>query len=331
MELDEIYENFGNIYTSKIVPNLAPFESKRRSIEKKYKVTKRLSIVMGIPAIILFCNLNIDIQIENSNFFTENIQSILKISAILLALISGVLYCTAIGIDTKFRNSVKSKILPILLSLFGNFTVKTSSEHNGVSKISLSEIKRLGFFRLAERKEDDDIIEGIYKNLEINITETMLEHQEGSGKHKHTVRDFKGLIVKTKLNKNYKGTTLLAAKNNSRSATKGKLEKVELEDVEFNKMFNIYSDNQVEVRYLLDLSFMEKIKQAKEVFGGSCIHFAIVNDLFYIFINSVKNYFEIAKTEKNIYDIQNFRKVCHEFVSIFKLIEHLNLAKKDCP
>ncbi len=327
MELDEIYKNFGNIYTSKIVPNLAPFESKRRSIEKKYKILHYTSIVLGVCCGALIPVL--DINSESSKFLSEN-NNILLIILIIGICASGLLYYTAKDIDTKFRNSVKSKILPILLSLFGEFTVKTSSEHNGVSKISLSEIKRLGFFHLAERKEDDDIIEGIYKNLEINITETMLKHQEGSGKHKHTVRDFKGLIVKTKLNKNYKGTTLLAAKNNSRSATKGKLEKVELEDVEFNKMYNIYSDNQVEVRYLLDLSFMEKIKDAGEIFKSKYIHFAIVNDLFYMFINSSVNYFEIAKTEKNIYDIQNFRKVCYEFVSIFKLIEHLNLAKKDC-
>ena len=331
MELDEIYENFGNIYTSKIVPNLAPFESKRRSIEKKYNRFDFISMVLGVTSTILvfICKF-----MDDMNYLNKNTDTILTVILLCGFAMSAIFCYIAKDIDRKFRDSVKSEILPIILSLFGEFTVKTPTQqkkNKNILKTSLTEIKKLGFFHQAEKKKDDDTIEGIYKNLEINITETTLEHEEYYGKHSRTIRDFKGLIVKTKLNKNYKGTTLLAAKNNSRSATKGKLEKVELEDVEFNKMYNIFSDNQVEVRYLLNPSFMEKIKDAGEIFKSKYIHFAIVNDLFYMFINSSVNYFEIAKTEKNIYDIQNFRKVCQEFVSIFKLIEHLNLAKKDYP
>ena len=178
MELDEIYENFGNIYTSKIVPNLAPFESKRRSIEKKYNSSDFISMVLGVTSTILvfICKF-----MDDMNYLNKNTDTILTVILICGFAISAIFCYIAKDIDRKFRDSVKSEILPIILSLFGEFTVKTPTQqkkNKNILKTSLTEIKKLGFFHQAEKKKDDDTIEGIYKNLEINITETTLEHEE---------------------------------------------------------------------------------------------------------------------------------------------------------
>ncbi len=322
MELDEIYKNFGNVYTTQIVPKLAPFESQRRFIEKKYKILDALKII----SVIVFIVLIIVLAVSNSSF---------ELNTFIIMMVSGGVagYFSWITseMDTKFRNSVKKDILPVLLSVFGEFksaAVAQGYQKSRASFIGINEIKSLNFFKSAETQRIDDHIEGKYKNLKVYITEMILQHTEESGKNRHTVTDFRGLVVKTKLNKNYKGKTLITAKNFCNVVSKRNLEEIKLEDVEFEKIYNVYSDDQIEARYLLDLGFMEKIKQARSIFDGLAIHFAIADDTFYIFVNSHKNYFEVAEIKKGIYDADRFRKVCFEFVSIFKLIEHLKLIKE---
>ena len=41
--------------------------------------------------------------------------------------------------------------------------------------------------------------------------------------------------------------------------------KRKLEDIYFNKQFNVYSDDEVETRYLLTTAFMERLSNLKKV------------------------------------------------------------------
>ena len=347
MELDEIYNNFDNIYTTQIVPKLAPFEYKRKSIEQEHKryvkyglISLALTIVFFVAPffsqiIIIFLGVvlttlsaeslsgSFPVKIFEILSFHFEIFTVITIAALVI------FFYKAYRIENNFKCSIKKNIMPVILSLFGEFKVNAFSIHNKkncVSPIELSEIQSLNFFKSASRKQDDDVIEGLYKDLKVCIAETELSHSSG-GKDSHTVTDFRGLIIKTRLNKKYKGKTLIADKEGYRAVQKGKLEKVQLEDVEFESMFDVYSDNQVEARYLLDLGFMEKIKQIRAMFG-SRVYFAVFYNVFYIFISSYKNYFEIAEVSDGVYNPENFKKVCAELISIFKIIEYLNLVKE---
>ena len=351
MELDEIYNNFNSVYKTKILPNLAPYERKRRLIENKYKILKILpiiSLIMPFVILTILAYLSVEEIIADSPI----IDIIIAIIFLVFLSIYVLLSVKANDINTEFRNSVKKNILPIIFSLFGDFKAANHKNYcydSSVSYINIDEIKSLNLFKFASLEDVDDYIEGYYKDSKVYITETKLEHYYDKNK----ILDFKGLVVKAKLNKNYKGKTIITDKYLYDAESNGDLEEIHLEDVEFEKLYNIYSNDQVEVRYLLDLGFMEKIKQARDIFNCPGIHFAIADDIFYIFINSRKNrlvnkkfkifesyvytnfhkndkdYFEIAEIEKSIYDIDRFRRVCFEFVAIFKIIEYLNLVKED--
>ena len=72
-----------------------------------------------------------------------------------------------------------------------------------------------------------------------------------------TTITFQGLFVKLQMNKNFNGKTVVS---DGTAKTKG-LKEVILEDPEFKNIWDVHSDDQVEARYLLTVTFMERLKE----------------------------------------------------------------------
>lgn len=330
MEDKAIEEKFNQIFESKIKPKLGALENERLNIKK----TSRSGLLIILLTIIA-CGI--------TYFVAKNII----IYAIVIALI---VICIAAGItgslEKKFKLKLKTQLLPIIFSIFGNFQYETKEV------IKLGDLKKYGLFEDSTYKKDDDIIIGNYKGLDITICETKIMHTEdancGSNQTHSPISisfggdvsrndinknqqqsieivDFEGLILKIKMNKNFTGHTLIrqlplgatAVSNIAKSYTgeneqiteginkivnnkfvqmalntkkimdeqgieigpngitktfkdkkipKG-LEKVTLEDPEFNEIFEVYSNDQVESRYLLTPAFMERYKGINNVFA----------------------------------------------------------------
>lgn len=56
----------------------------------------------------------------------------------------------------------------------------------------------------------------------------------------------------------------------------GRPERVKLEDVSFERQFEVFSDNQIEARYLLTTAFMERMSEVKKAFQGKNIQFSFL-------------------------------------------------------
>ena len=82
--------------------------------------------------------------------------------------------------------------------------------------------------------------------------------------------------------------------NSSSKKIKQKNEVVELEYIEFNNQFTIYSDNQVETRYILDPQMMEKLMKYKEIVKEFAI--SIDKNRMYIALSNF-NLFDLGKLE----------------------------------
>jgi uncharacterized protein DUF3137 len=95
-------------------------------------------------------------------------------------------------------------------------------------------------------------------------------------------RIFKGIFVLSDFNKTFQGTTLLLPEaigapgedlQGFRKRGSAPLEPVELEDPEFERLFKVYSSDQVEARYLLSTSFMQRLmeyrRRSKLLFAAS--------------------------------------------------------------
>lgn len=121
------------------------------------------------------------------------------------------------------------------------------------------------------------------------------------------------------------------------------LEKISLEDSEFNSNYNIYSDNQVESRYLLTTAFMERLKNIQSTFLVLSVDFVFNGGYLYLFLDKSigsfdiavaqdsdngHGFFEVGNINRTLLDKTIYLKLFRELASIFSLINYFKLNEK---
>lgn len=145
-----------------------------------------------------------------------------------------------------------------------------------------------------------------------------------------TSKPFKGLVVEIDMNKDFEGHTFILEKNNVKdnlTVDKGKYQEVNLEDVEFSNEYNVYSQNQIEARYILTTAFMERIKNIKETFKAKYVRVSFKDKKIVILIHTGRDMFNLANFLSDIGEktfVQCFEEVC----SVLDLVEELKLNEK---
>jgi len=137
-----------------------------------------------------------------------------------------------------------------------------------------------------DRYSGDDYIEGTHEKTFFCFSELHSERKVSSGKSTHWETIFRGLFFIADFNKNFSGRTYVWSERNPQinfltkifSSFAWNLEKVKLESVEFEKRFIVYSSDQVEARYILTPSFMERIVRLQQMMGeGTSLSFVNTN------------------------------------------------------
>ncbi len=106
------------------------------------------------------------------------------------------------------------------------------------------------------------------------------------------------------------------------------LEKVTLEDPEFNKRFNVYSLDQTEASYLLTTAFMERFYSLKTVFGSNNIKCSFYEDKLMIAISTNNDLFELGDLFKSVKNPKNIYQFYRELSSILNIIDALKLGNE---
>lgn len=106
------------------------------------------------------------------------------------------------------------------------------------------------------------------------------------------------------------------------------LEEVILEDSEFNKSYAVFSNDQVEARYLITPTFMERLKKIREVFGAYDVHCVFEDNYITLFLETGRDFFEVGDINTTLCNKKNYEKTFRELVSIFNLIHYFKLDKK---
>ena len=107
-----------------------------------------------------------------------------------------------------------------------------------------------------------------------------------------------------------------------------KLEKINLEDVEFNKKFEAYAQDQIEGRCLITPAFMEKFLNLKTVFGAKNIKCSFFDNKVMFAISTSKNLFEIGSLNKSLLDFETFENFYKEINAIYEMIDYFKLGTK---
>lgn len=113
-----------------------------------------------------------------------------------------------------------------------------------------------------------------------------------------------------------------------REKEKEPLNEVFLEDPKFHKKFNVYSSDQVEARYLITTSFMDRFQNLKTAFGAKKVKCSFFGNQIMFAISTKKNLFEIANINTPLTDPKTVNELYNELSAIYKMISYFKLDKK---
>lgn len=300
-------KGFGKHYETFIVPELAELEKERK---------KSKSETGGILALLgaVWCL---------AILFTQLTSMDSESSGQLLVFLIIVSIAFLVAFQPTYTTNYKTRIMPKILNFFGNFAY--SAEGNGNSLIPL---KQYNIFPTYQNASVEDDIKGNYKNVEIEIKEVLLT----SKTHKSRRIDFDGLVISLGFPKAFKGQTIIQYNYMKLglwlgSKLFGNLQRVRLEDPVFEEIFEVYSTDQIESRYLLTTAFLERILELNKVFEGG-LQLEFLNNKLLILLNTNgKNLFEPASLTQSAFEIEDIRKALFEIYNVLNIIDILKLNK----
>ena len=280
----------------------------------------------------------------------------------------------------KFKTFLKKNCMEKVLKAFGNINYVACSDLKDAYNAQVSEntindnmIKKSLLFTSYNRREDDDLLYGNYKDVDFKILETKLIHVSRNNKKESRSTVFNGIILTFTSNKNFTGQTIVATKGDATEVSQSlwmmlvvlivslfyllhdytnfmswifavlmltsfilviinkkfsKVEKIELEDPELAKQFVVHSDDQVESRYLLTPTFIERFKNLKTAYGTEKIKCSFFDNKVMFAIRTRKNLFEIGDLYKSLHDPKRIYTLYEELASIQAIIKHFKFDEK---
>lgn len=302
MEFNSITDfrsNFTQVYHKEVSPKLQGFEGERGKV-------KLICNIVWIIAIII-CAL--------VGFYAYKIADMDILGFVILPLLLG---AAITGFLSKnFETKLKKAVMPIAMKAFGDFVWTNASV---IDKYTLKETRLFDRF---ENKTDDDSFYGTYHGLHININETRLTYTtRDSDGHRHTHTEFKGVIAQIDFNKSFKGHTIIRKREFLNSKV---YDEIKLEDPEFSKMYFVDGSDQVESRYILTTSFIERFKNVKKAFGALGIEASLKDNKILIAISTSKDMFKLGNINKPVNDTKQFNELLNEFLSILAIVDELKL------
>ena len=106
------------------------------------------------------------------------------------------------------------------------------------------------------------------------------------------------------------------------------LDRMILEDPEFNNKYDAYSSDQIEGRYLVTTAFMERFKTLHTAFGSNKAKCAFFDDKVMFAISTNKNLFEIGDLFHPLTDMKHINDFMKEISAIYEIIDYFKLAEK---
>lgn len=233
--------------------------------------------------------------------------------------------------EYDFKNRVFDKIVKF---------VSPGAEYVMHGHVNNADILASGLFSPESnyKLSGNDLILGRHHGVPFQFCDLTVEVQQRFTKENEAPPcAFYGQFFMARFNKSFSSPVYLVPKrgvkgfffdNSASTYMQHSGDKIQLEDPEFMEMFNVYGGDQIEARYILSTSLMERIKELAKRTKGQ-FYIAFFNNRITVANNSGKNNFEI-KSDKSL--IANDYKILTEFyqdlVDQFAIIDDLKLNIK---
>jgi len=235
------------------------------------------------------------------------------------------------GYVSEFKTKVIYKVIKF---------IDENLEYNPASCISRETYYASKLFqRSVDRYNGDDLVYGYVDKTKIVFSELHTEYESQHTDSKgHTSRQyhtiFRGIFFTADFNKNFIGETVVLPDTaqkmfgswlgnilQSWNFTRDQL--IKLEDPEFERLFAVYGTDQVEARYILSTSLMQRIVEFKKKTRRD-IRLSFINNKVYVAISYNKNLFE-PKLFKTLLDFNVIREYYEDLMLAVSIVDELNL------
>lgn len=115
---------------------------------------------------------------------------------------------------------------------------------------------------------------------------------------------------------------------NKRSGESELFDEVHLEDPVFASKFQVLSKNQIESRYLVTVSFMERLLDLKTLFNASSLQCSFYGDQILFAISTKKNLFELTNLYTQINTSAAINLFLAQILSILYIVDYFKLDQK---
>ena len=139
------------------------------------------------------------------------------------------------------------------------------------------------------------------------------------------------LMAEFEIPKNFSGNTCIYEKAATAKKlifkSKNGMEPVHLEDIKFSELYNVFSTDQIEARYLLTTAFIERFLNIKTAFKADYIRAEFSNNKLILVIGVSKDLFAMGNVSKKTTG-KTFVELFEELYSVLELIDTLKLNQK---
>lgn len=225
-----------------------------------------------------------------------------------------------------------------LMGIYGELknTAKATHTINKSTRTTIMDpYMAFGILPTHETASTHDLLRGNYKQVPMALLQCTLQSTSGSGDDSRTHTDFRGLIITINVPKRFTGHTTVRRDRGNLGNWFGKqfagsLAPVKLEDPRFEARYEVYGTDQVEARYLLTTTFMERLIALEELFishaGGNCdIQCAFKDGKLLLTIPTLKPWFTTGSIFKPANFIPEINLILKEMEQLFAIVDVLQL------
>ncbi len=301
---------------SELLPQLEELELSRQQQYKGAKKWLNIAIGIGITSLVLL------IVIKH--------PAVIIVGGIIAAAsYFGGYYLAAKKYKNEFKDTVFTKILHAVNPGLGY------NKSGFISKDKFFESRI--FTERADRYSGEDYISGLVDKTQIEFSELHTQERRVTSNGKtttvHYVTIFKGLFMIADFHKNFHGHTIvlpdtaeklfgfIGKKLQDWNFTRDEV--VHMENAEFEKEFVVYSNDQVEARYILSTSMIQRILDLKKKYNTS-VYLSFINSKVFVAMQYNKQLFEPAFKE-SITNSDYIRTFYNELSACLSIVDDLNL------
>jgi hypothetical protein len=314
---------FENFFNNNMYDDLSSLELRRKKI-LKFGFYSYLIAVVGII---------LSIIIATSFCVEDSCKLIVIIGGIVVSAIIAIVFYYIKGRDKTFYTDFKEKVIHAVIRF-----ISPGLEYSAKNFIGLDTFQRSRIFtRRVDRYGGDDMVEGKIDKTQIWFSEIHAEYKQTTTDSKGRTKTsyhkiFKGLFFIADFNKHFTTSTIVLPNRLGKGGFAKFFNKINLarpekfislEDPDFNKHFVVYGEDQIEARYILSTSLMQRITEFKKKHKNS-LYISFVNSFLYIGLSYNKNLFEPSYFKK----LTRFEIVKEYFEDIqlaVSIVEELNL------